>query len=97
MSLTMTPSPFLATEEQSVGLFPMPSELTVAQAAKFLRSSEGYVNEMLNAGHIEFRLENGECLIQRNSLLEFEQERESQYTALENIVRWSEEMGLYDD
>jgi len=82
---------------QDVALFPTPSELTVAQAAKFLRSSEGYLNEVLNAGYIAFRLENGERMVQLNSMLEYEQEQERRHAAFDEFVHMNQEMGLYDD
>ena len=99
MSLTIPPSAasFPSTDQPALGLFPRVSECTVAQAARFLDGSEGLVNELLDDGVITFRLENGERLVQWNSLLEFEQKEDRQYAGLEEIVRLSEEMGLYDD
>jgi hypothetical protein len=96
MTLTIT-SPFLAEAGQDIDLFPAPSELTFAQAMKFLRMSERRLNDMLDAGHFVFRLENGERLVQMDSLIEFEQERERGHAALDEMVRWNQEMGLYDD
>ena len=98
MSLAITPSsPFLTTGEQDVGLFPTASEYTVAQAAKFLRTSEHHLNDLLDAGRIVFRQEGGERMVQWNSLLEFEQWRERGHAALDEMVRMNQEMGLYDD
>ena len=97
-TFTAIPSPpFLATQSLHTDSFPTVLECTVAQAAKILQTSEGYVNEMLNAGHIAFRLKNGERLIRKNSLLEFANEQKWVREGLEEIVRLSEEMGLYDD
>ena len=98
MSLAITPSsPFLATDEQSVGLFPPPSELTVAQAAKLIDAKEGYINELLQTGRVVFRQENGIRLIRQDSLLEYEQDRDRRHAKLNEMVRWDQEMGLYDD
>ena len=98
MSLAITPSsPFLATDEQSVGLFPPPSELTVAQAAKLIDAKEGYINELLADGLVAFRQKNGEHLILRDSLLEYIQDLDRRLAALGEMVRWDQEMGLYDD
>ena len=82
---------------QDAALFPAPSELTVAQAAKFLRSSEGYVQELLDDGLLEYRQEEGQRLVQWNCLADFEQKRERGYQALERIFQQFQEMGLNDD
>jgi len=96
MSLT-APLHSILTDGLDVGAFSAPSELTVAQAAKFLRSSEGYVIELLDDGLIESRQENSQRWVQWNSLADFEEERERGFQALERIVQWSHELGLYDD
>ena len=87
----------LMAEGQDIDLFPALSEWTVSQAAKYLRMSEQHLNDLLDAKRIAFRLEGGERLIQRTSLLEFELERERKHAAVDEIVRMSQEMGLYDD
>ena len=87
----------LMAEGQDIDLFPALSEWTVSQAAKYLRMSERHLNDLLDAKRIAFRLEGGERLIQRTSLLEFELERERKHAAVDEIVRMSQEMGLYDD
>jgi len=98
MSLTVTPpTSFLTTDSQNIGLFPMPSELTVAQAARFLDGSEGLVNELLDDGLITFRLENGERLVQWNRLLEYAQEEKRSNAAAASLFRFFQEMGLSDD
>jgi hypothetical protein len=97
MSLTASLSSVLTSNGQDDNFFPMLSELTVTHAAKFLRSSEGYVTELLDDGLIEYRQEEGQRFVQWNSLADFEQERERGYQALERIVQWSQELGLYDD
>jgi phage antirepressor YoqD-like protein len=75
----------------------MSSELTVAQAAKCLHISEHHLNNLLNAGYIAFRQENGERLVQQDSMLDFEQERERKHAAVNRMIRLNQEMGLYDD
>jgi len=97
MSITTAPSPpFLTTGKQNVSLFPVVSELTVAQAAKMIDVSEGYIDELLKAGFVAFRLENGERLVHRDSLLEHEAEYQRGLVGLAEITRMSQEMGLYD-
>ena len=97
MSLTAPLHSVLATDTLDVGVFPMSSELTVAQAAKCLRISEHHLNNLLNAGYITFRQENGERLVQQDSMLDFEQERERKHVAVNRMIRMNQEMGLYDD
>ena len=98
MSFTLSPSrPFPVTDGRSIGLFPAPSECTVAQAAEFLRTSERHVNDLLNAGKIAFRREADGRMVQWNSLLDFEQWREQGHAAVDEMVRLNQEMGLYDD
>jgi hypothetical protein len=52
---------------------------------------------LLDAGYFVYRQENGERLVQMDSLLEFEQEQERGHAALDEMVRLDQEMGLYDD
>ena len=98
MSLAITPSsPFLTADEQNVGLFPPPSELTVAQAAKLIDASEGYINELLQTGRVVFRQENGVRLIRQDNLLQYEQDRDRRHAKLDELFRLFEEMGLSDE
>jgi hypothetical protein len=96
MPLTIPTPLILSTAEQDDDLLSLPSEWTVAQAAKLLDMSEGCLNEYLDDEIIAFRLEDGNRLIQRDSLLEFEAEYREGLEALADITRWSQEMGLYD-
>jgi len=98
MSLTAAPPhTFPTIDRRDIGTSPAVSELTVAQAAEFLDVSEGYVNEMLNAGRVGYRQEDGERLIERDILWDFRQRRERRRAALDEMVRLNQEMGLYDD
>ena len=98
MSLAITPSPpFLTADEQNVGLFPPPSELTVAQAAKLIDAKEDLINELLADGLVAFRQKNGERLVLRDSLLEYVQDRERRHAKLDELFRLFEEMGLSDE
>lgn len=87
----------LMADGQPVEVVPALHELTVRQARTFLRMSERHLNDLLNAGEIESQMVDGERMISRDSLLEFEQERERVAAGLDDIVRDSQEMGLYDD
>jgi len=91
------PSSLLMPGGQDVDLFPMPSELTVAQAAKYLDGAEGLVEELLNAGQIAFHWENGERLVQWDSLLNYARNEKRRFDALAKMVQWEQEVGLYDD
>ena len=98
MTLTVSPSSvFSTTAGQDVAVFPVVSECTVAQAAKFLGLSEGYVNETLDDNLIAHRQEGGRRLIDWNSLQEYKQERERRLAAFAEMVQLNQEMGLYDD
>jgi hypothetical protein len=79
-----------------MGSLPVPSELTIAQAAKILGMPEVCLDELLDRDGLEFRQEGNCRLIQRDSLLAFEEEYREQGEALDDIVRWSQEMGFYD-
>ena len=87
-------SPFMM---DNIGVVPPRRELSVAQARTVLRMSERHLNDLLDAGEIEYRCVGGERVIFRDSLFAFEQERERLRTALDAIVQDSQEMGLYDD
>ena len=98
MTLTATlPRSFPATADQEVDLHPASSELTVAQAADRLQFSENHLSDLLDAGRIAFRLENGTRLIPLNCLLEYEQERERGHAALNELFRMFQEAGMSDD
>ena len=98
MTLTVAPtSVFSTTTGQDVDIFPMVSECTVAQAAAFLDVTEGYINEVLDDNLIKHRSECGRCLIDCNELLEYKRERERGRAVLDEMARWDQEMGLYDD
>ena len=98
MSLTAVPLPtFPAINGQNTDVLPVMSECTVAQAATLLDMSEHRLNNLLDAGRIAFRQENGERLVERNSLLDYEQRRIHRSAALDEMVRVNQEMGLYDD
>jgi len=77
--------------------FTPPTELTIEQTARFLRMSERHVNDLLDSGEIASRQESSERLVQWESLLAFELERERGHKVLDEMVRLNQEMGLYDD
>ena len=97
MSLTAPLSSVLSTGALDIGIVSTMSECTVAQAAEFLNMSERHLNNLLNAGYIAFRQENGERLVLLDSMLEYEQEIERRHESLNRMIRWNQEMGLYDD
>ena len=80
-----------------VEIAPASSELTVPQAAKFLKMSEGRLNELLDDDAIAYRLEDGQRMVQRESMLEFERETREMEEGCAELTRLSQEMGLYDD
>ena len=98
MTLTANPtSVFPITDGRDIGLSPAVSECTVAQAAEFLDISERHLNDLLDNNFIVSRQENGERLVQWNSILDFEQQEASRLAGLDEMARLDQEMGLYDD
>ena len=87
----------MMADGEDVCFAPVRSELTVQQARKFLRMSERRLNDLMNNDRIAYRQVGGERMILRDSLLEFEQERERRHALLDEIAQMSQEMGLYDD
>ena len=76
---------------------PTVSELTVPQAAKFLGLREGHVLEMLHSNIIESRQVGDQTMVQRDSLVKFEQQFKKGRAAVAEMTRLAQEMGLYDD
>ena len=98
MTSTATlPRSFPATAGPEVDLYPVSSELTVAQAAKRLRMSENHLSDLLDAEYIPFLLKNGERLILQDSLLNYAQERERGHAALDELFRKFREAGMSED
>ena len=97
MTLTATLSSLTATDGQDIDLFPLPSELTIAQAAKILDRREGLIHELIEDGDIDSRIVNGELMVVRDSFLNYKQDRDRKFAALAEMVRENQEMGLYDD
>ena len=98
MTLTVAPtSIFPTTTGQDIAAFPVVSECTVAQAAEFLDISERHLNDLLDNNFIASRQENGERLVQWNSILDFEQREARRLAWLAEEAQWNQEMGLYDD
>ena len=88
---------FLATDDQSIDLFPLPTGLTVAQAATVLGVSNGYVEELLDDDLIEHKREDGGCLIDRDKLLKYKRYRERRRAECEELMSMFQEMGLSYD
>ena len=101
MTIAAMPSSLLMPDGLDIDLFPMPSELTVAQAVAVLcmsdlNMSERRLNDILDDGKLEFRLENGERFISMDTLLGYVQMRKSRQVWLDEMARENQEMGLYD-
>jgi hypothetical protein len=97
MTLTLPSHSFLTETGQNVDLYPVSSDLTVAQAAALLDMSEACVNDLLNIGVLEFRRESGERLLLRDPLLAYKERCERIEAWLAEESRWNQEMGLYDE
>lgn len=81
---------------QDVDIIPVQGELTVRQAAKFLGISDTCVTELLDNDILEYRECDGQRLVKRESLLEYEFESREMLAAATEITRQSQELGLYD-
>ena len=77
-------------------MFPRVSDVPISQAATLLHMSEKHLNNLLDAGEMEARQENGERVIVRESFLEYKQKQEKTRRWLDEMVRENQEMGLYD-
>jgi len=87
----------MTAEGVPVDVVPTVSELTVPQAAKFLGLREGHVLEMLHSNIIESRQVGDQTMVQRDSLVKFEQQFKKGRAAVAEMTRLAQEMGLYDD
>ena len=85
---------FLTTDEQSIDVFPLPTELTVAQAAMVLGESDGYVKELLDVGLLEYKQEASQRLINLDRLLAYKQRRERRRAECEELMSMFREMGI---
>ena len=82
---------------RDVSSFPLPDELTIAEAAKILDRREGLIHALIEDGEIASRIINGERFVIRDSFLNYKQDRERKSAWLAEMVQWDQEMGLYDD
>ena len=97
MTFTTTLSPPMSiTGGQDIGIFPVPSELTVAQAARILDMSEACLDDMLDDGIIESHWVNGIRLVQEDSLLAFDTRYREGCAVLAELAQWGQEVGDYD-
>ena len=81
---------------QDVALFPVPSELTVAQAALVIGVPADAIEEMLDDDMFEHRRVGGRRLIDREGLIAYKQESDRRHAALDEMVLENQEMGFYD-
>lgn len=85
-------------EGQPVSAIPRQTELTLSQAAEFLCVSEDYLTGLLDSGEIESKFSGGCRMVAMDSLLDYDKKAtERQHAAFDEVIRLSEEMGLYDD
>ena len=90
------PHPFLTTERRDVRIPPTQSEVSVAQAAKYLDLPESSVLGMIDRESFKARHDGGQYWVDWNSLLEYEALCQWRHEGLDEIARLSQEMGLYD-
>ena len=98
MSLAVsTPHSLSITGEQDVVLFATKAELTVAQAAQVLDLPEGAILELFSLGVLECRQEDAQHFLDRDHVYAYKQEQEEGLILMRELMRLSEEMGLYDE
>jgi len=83
-------------EGQDVRVPPPQAEVTVAQAARFLDMSEECVYGLFQHGALEYHQEGDRYWINRNHLIEYEEECRRRHESLNVLTRLSQEMGAYD-
>jgi excisionase family DNA binding protein len=91
----LSPSPFI-TDGQDISLLPMPSELTVAQAAKILGIPKSDLIELLDAGEIESYTFGNQRTVIAASFHDYNRETARlQDEALDELVQQAQELGVY--
>jgi len=84
------------TGGQDIGIFPVPSELTVAQAAKMLGIPKADLIELLDAGEIESYTFGNQRTVSATSLRDYNRETARlQDEALDELTQQSQELGVY--
>jgi excisionase family DNA binding protein len=82
---------------RTVTLIPRNAELTTHQAADLLNISRPHLIKQLEAGRIPYRRVGTHRRIRYDELMAYvEREREERRKVLDELVRYSEEIGLYD-
>ena len=92
-----TPRSFPAAASQDVGSFSVSPEYSLSEAAEILDMSEDCLNDLIKIGVFEYREENGKRFLLKSRIHEFDEKQKRIEIALNEITRWDQEMGLYDD
>lgn len=72
-------------------------DVTIEQAAEILHTSQKYLQKLLDAGEIPFALVEGQVRIPLDTLMEYKKQRDARrHEALIELIRLSEETGLYE-
>ena len=97
MTFTTTLSPPVSiTGGQNIGIFPVPSELTVAQAAEILGIPKPDLIELLDAGEIESYTFGNRRMVSTASIHDYNRETARlQDEALDELTQQAQELGVY--
>ena len=90
------PTSLLMPDGRDIDLFPMPSELTVAQAARVLGIPKSDLVELLDAGEIASHTFGHQRMVLATSLFDYNRETARlQDEALDELTQQSQELGVY--
>lgn len=86
----------LLSQGVEVWLVPRQQEVTPQQAAGILGVSRQYLTRVMDAGYLPFRRVGTHRRIAVADLLAYQRERTERRSALRELTRLSEDLGLYD-
>ena len=72
-------------------------DVTIEQAAEILHTPQKYLQKLLDEGEIPFVTVEGQVRIPLDALMEYKKQEDAErHQALIDLIRLTEELGLYD-